>query len=152
MSGANPIPIALLVCDSLYQEPGGKQALIGLFNRISAAQFPATHPRMVIFVSLTEVLPRTRCRLDIVHSESEAPVFNAPAPVLDEGGPTLIHDIAFQLDGVRFPEPGRYFIRFFANDHPIVMRPFDVVRSGSAPTQGGAMTNPATGSGGGGGR
>lgn len=121
-----PVPIALVVCDNVYTEPGGKQALVGLFNRISARKFPAIHPRLCVFVSLTEALPGTKCKLDIVHAETDEPVLAAEGPMPRDLGPIAVWDLVFRFENVHFKEPGKYYVRFFGNDTIILQRPFEV--------------------------
>lgn len=124
-----PSPIALVVCDNIYSEPTGKVALVGLFNNISARQFPASHPRLVVFVSLTGVRKGMTGKLDIVHSETDNPIVEARGGFDQNVGPTDIVDMSFILNNVTFPEPGMYYIRFFGNGHPLLMRPFVVGKS-----------------------
>lgn len=121
-----PVPIALVVCEAVYREPGGKQALVGLFNRISAKRFPAIHAKLCVFVSLTEVMPGTKCRLDIVHAETDEPVVVAQGPMPKDAGPIAIWDVVFSLENLQFKEPGKYYVRFFGNDVIILQRPFEV--------------------------
>lgn len=121
-----PSIIALVVCDNIYTEPGGKNALVGLFNGITAESFPARHPRIAVFVSLTGVRPKTTGKLDIVHGETDEPIIEAKGTFGDQIGPTDVVDMSFLLDNVIFPKPGTYFIRFFGNEQPLVLRPFNV--------------------------
>jgi hypothetical protein len=124
-----PSPIALVVCDALYQDPSGKSALVGLFNRLVAARFPATHPQMCVFASVTEVRAGTRFRLVVEHAENGTRVAELSAGPPPETGvdPTAVLDLRFILQGLTFPEPGRYYIQFWANDHLLLQRPFDAV-------------------------
>ena len=43
-----PVLAYTLLCDDIRQELGGKFSLMGLFETISSAVFPAVHPRFVI--------------------------------------------------------------------------------------------------------
>jgi hypothetical protein len=113
----------------VYEEPGGKIALVGLFNRITASQFPAKHPRMVIYVSLTGVREGVTGRLDIVHGETDEPIAGASGGFPKAIGPTSVVDMTFVLNELVFPEPGTYYIRFFGNEYPLVMRPFEVSKA-----------------------
>jgi hypothetical protein len=122
-----PVGIALVLCDNVYTESAGKQALIGLFNRIMAKKFPATHPRLCVFVSLTEVMPGTKCQLDIVHSETDEPVVRIEGPMPEGPGPIAVWDVVFPLETLVFMEPGTYYVRFFGNGQIILQRPFEVV-------------------------
>lgn len=123
-----PVPIALVICDNVYTEPGGKQALVGLFNRISARKFPAVHSCLCVFVSLTEALPGTKCKIDIVHAETDEAVVVAEGPMpSDDAGPIAVWDFVFRFENVNFKEAGKYYVRVFGNDTIILQRPFEVV-------------------------
>jgi hypothetical protein len=123
-----PSPIALVVCDALYQEPSGKTALVGLFNRLVAAKFPATHPQMCVYASVTDVRAGTKFRLVIEHAEHGTRVAELAGPPPEAvANPTTILDLRFILQGLTFPEPGRYYIQFWADDNLLLQRPFDAV-------------------------
>ena len=126
-STVKPVPIALVVCDTIYQEqPGGKTALVGLFNGILARGFPATHPRMAVFVSVTGVREGSTAKLEIAHAENDKVIVSLQGPFPAKFAPTAVIDMNFVLNNVTFPEEGTYYIRFWANDHLLVMRPFEV--------------------------
>jgi hypothetical protein len=125
-SSIKPSPIALVVCDAVYQEPGGKTALVGLFNNIRTRVFPVTHARICVYSSVTDIHPGTNFRVDIVHSETERPVAMLEGPAPEGTMPTTICDFVFEINNATFPEAGRYYIRFFGNDHLLLQRPFEV--------------------------
>jgi hypothetical protein len=126
-----PAPIALVVCDSIYSESKGKTALIGLFNRVIAASFPATHAQLCVYASVTEVRADSKFKLDIVHSESDHPVVSLKGRPSGEVDPLTICDFNFELHNVVFPEPGLYFIRFWGDEYLLLQRPFQVVQAKS---------------------
>ena len=122
-----PAPIAVVICDIVYSESGGKTALVGLFNRITASRFPATHPRLCVYASATDIRPNTLFKLDIVHSETDHVVVTLEGPPPEETTPLTICDVTFDLRNLVFPEQGRYFVRFWGNEDILIERPFDVV-------------------------
>ena len=122
-----PVAIALVVCDNVDQSSSGKRALVGLFDRISAVRFPAVHPRLCVYVSITDVRRFTHCKLDIVHGETDKPIVVSQGPMPEEGGPIAVWALVFELEGLQFPEPGTYFVRFFGNDQILVQRPIEVI-------------------------
>lgn len=123
-----PTPIALVLCDNIYQEPGGKTALVGLFSRIEAQTFPVTHPRLAVFASVTGLRSGSRARLEIVHGEDDRVIVWAEGPFPDEADPLSTVDMHFTFNNVVFSEPGMHFLRFWGNDHLIMMRPFVIDR------------------------
>jgi hypothetical protein len=122
-----PVGIALVICDSVYADPGGKRALVGLFDAISARNFPVVHPQLCVFGSLTEVMHGTECRVDIVHSETESVVAVA-ASLSPPGNPIKVWEFTHTFKAVRFDEPGTYFVRVFGNGAIVLQRPFRVAR------------------------
>lgn len=124
-----PAPIALVVCDNVYQEPGGKAALVGIFNRIVADKFPIKHSRLCVYASVTDVHPGTKFRLEIVHSETDEHVAALGGPPPQGTNPTTICDFNFVLQNLIFKEPGLYYIRFWGDEHLLLQRPFEVTEA-----------------------
>lgn len=130
-----PVIIALVVCDNIYSEPGGKSALVGLFDNIRARTLPAKHPKLAVYVSVTDVEPGSHAKLDIVHAETDALVVSGEGPFPADTERLDIVDMQFVLNNVAFREAGLYFVRFFCNGHILVQRPLRViVPSESTPT------------------
>lgn len=122
-----PTPIALVLCDNVYRASNGKQALVGLFNQLFATAFPATHPRMCVFVSITSIRPSTDCSLDIVNAETDEAVVTILGPVPQGIPPTSVWDVVFELPPLTFPSAGRYYVRFLGNGQVLMQRPFEVI-------------------------
>lgn len=125
-STVKPTPIALVVCDNIYHEPSGKVALVGLFNNIATDQMPAKLHRMAIFASLTDLRDGSTAKLEIVHGENDRIIVAAQGPFPKGYTPLTVIDMNFIFNNVTFPDVGTYFIRFWANDHLLLMRPFEV--------------------------
>ncbi len=122
-----PTSIALVVCDNVYQESGGKRALVGLFNQVFSTEFPAHHHKVCVFVSITSLRPGTICKLDIVNAETDAAVVSVQGPLPDDQ-PTTVCDLVFELRNLVFTEPGTYYVRFWGNDHILMQRPMEVLQ------------------------
>ena len=127
-----PTPIALVLCDNVYKASNGKQALVGLFNRVVATSFPAIVPRLCAYVSITSVRPNTTVEFEIVHGETDEPVIrvNGPAPS-SLGDPTTVWDAVFEMEPIVFPTAGRYYARFLGNGQTLVQRHFEVIDANS---------------------
>jgi hypothetical protein len=123
-----PQGLALLLCDNLYVDRRGKRALVGLFNRITAPEFPATHARMVVFVSVTDLRPNSVLKLDISDAETDEPLFQAEGPPPEEAGPIAILDLVFDIENLTLPREGIYWVRFWGNNRPVIERPIEVVK------------------------
>ncbi len=125
-SSIKPTAIALVVCDNIYSEPGGKTALVGLFNGIAAHKFPVKHPRMAVFASVTDLREGSTAKLEIVHAETDGVVVSAEGPFPEGYSPITVVDMNFIFNNIVFKEEGTYFVRFWANEHLLMMRPVQV--------------------------
>ena len=124
--GIKPTFISLVVCDNIYRAPDGKTALVGLFNGITVGGFPANHPRLAIFASVTGLRGDSSGKIEIVHAETDESVVTGEGKFPDESEPLDVLDMNFILSNVVFPREGTYYVRFWANEHLMAMRPFDV--------------------------
>src|SRR5690606_23798218 len=53
---SKPQLLAWITCDGVHIDPGsGKHTLLGVFSNIKARRFPVVHPRMVWFITLTDL-------------------------------------------------------------------------------------------------
>lgn len=107
------IPVAFLA-DEANVSTEGKLNVMGIFDRIAAAQFPVVHPRMVFAFRVEadaadggRVFP---VRVRLLDDRGEA-LFDATGdlapPVVPAGEFSTANQI-FALVGVQFPRPGAY--------------------------------------------
>jgi hypothetical protein len=126
----NPVAIALVICDSLYRDvPGGKPALVGLFSHITASRFPALHPRMCVYVAVTDVSQQVAFRLEIVNPENDQAVVMLKGPAPRDVSRLQVLDMHFDLRDLVFPSAGLYFVRFWGNDSLILQRPLQLLEA-----------------------
>ncbi len=118
MAAEKPPPdvLALLVCDQIITDRlTGKQSLIGMFSRIHARGFPATHPQVCVFVALTEGYGETEFTIRIVDADDER------APIVEGRGkvgfknPRAIANLALQFHGLAFPSSGEYRVQLLSD-------------------------------------
>ena len=124
----SPVGLAIIVCDQIIEDKlTSKKSLIGIFNQITAANFPCTHPRVSVFVCLTEGRGDYTARLRIVHDETETVVtdLNGPSKFLDANA---VVELNFDLIGLTFPQPGLYSIEFYCDDALVLERRFHVAK------------------------
>ena len=103
-----------VLADEANVSQEGKLNLMGIFDRIAAAEFPVVHPKMV-FAFRVEADSGDSGRAFPVHvameDEDGTPIFQAQgeiaAPPVPPGEFTTANQI-FALVGVQFPRPGIY--------------------------------------------
>ena len=114
------------VCDYAFQAEGGKACIIGIFSQINAAEFPATHPHMVIAVQLRgqphEVIP---VRIAIERPDGEELLAADGQVSAGADGGAFIN---FNLLSIQFPEPGRYTVKVLSAERPLATLSFHARR------------------------
>ena len=118
MAVQRPAPdvLSMIVCDLIITDRmTGKQSLIGMFSRIHARGFPASHPQLCVYVALTEGYGETQFTIRIVDANDERP------PIVEGKGkvrfqnPRAIANLALQFHGLTFPKPGEYRVQLYSN-------------------------------------
>ena len=116
-----PYPIAMVVCDSIHRDPGtGKAFILGCFSVIHAKQFPATHQKMGLYVSITNGRGDVPVRVALVDADEEREPILSLEQVVEFDDPRLVAELTFEMHGVTFPEPGEYRFQLFALDEFIM--------------------------------
>ncbi len=122
--GFRPTLLAILTCDAAIQDSATKKfTLFGLFNRLSANEFPCTHPSLHVFVSLTNGHGKAPAALRLVRRETNQVIFEAKGEI-HFPSPLAVAEMHFALKNLRFPAAGPYSFDFYCNDHLIGSRPF----------------------------
>jgi hypothetical protein len=124
------IGLALIVCDEVIEDKlTSKKSLIGMFNRITAIEFPCKHLGLHVFVSLTGGRGERNVELRCVDQSNLKPLFGAKGKIKFIN-PNAIVEINFHLQNAVFPKPGKYAFEFFCEDDWVLARPFIVVKQG----------------------
>lgn len=111
-----PDVLALIVCDQIITDRmTGKQSLIGMFSRVHARLFPASHPQLSVFVMLTDGHGKTELMIRIVDSnEARAPIVEGKG-IVDFKNPRAIAHLALQFHGLVFPQSGEYRVQLWCH-------------------------------------
>lgn len=128
-SPPHPAINAMLICDqALVEEATAKSTLVGVFETISAFQFPARHGPLCVYAKVTDAEGSYRMRLELVRLEDLSVIgqgqFNATF-----GNRMGSAELVFQLYGLSFAEPGRYEFRLYANDRWMGSKALNVARA-----------------------
>lgn len=116
MNLPKPDVLAMLVCDQIITDRlTGKQSLIGMFSRIHAMGFPATHPQLCVFVALTDGHGKTDLTIRVVDSnEARPPIVEGKGSVTFKD-PRTIANLFLQFHGLVFPQPGEYRVQLYSD-------------------------------------
>ena len=112
----NPEVLALIVCDQIITDRlTGKQSIIGMFSVIHSPRFPAAHPQLSVFASLTGGHGQVKLMIRIVDvNEARPPLVQGQGEV-QFANPLAIANLALQFHGLMFPEPGDYRVQLLSN-------------------------------------
>ncbi|MBP3959434.1 hypothetical protein J8F10_29675 [Gemmata sp. G18] len=127
MNGPEPVVLAVVLCDAVHTDHAtGKRTLLGTFSRINASHFPVTHPRMAVYVCLTECHGDLPLTFRIADASDDRAIFEA-SNVIEVGDPLAVVELDIQLGALTFPEPGEYRVQILSNGPPLLERRLLVV-------------------------
>ena len=111
----HPALNAMLICDlALQEQVTGKTSLVGIFETVSAYQFPARHGFLSVYVKLTDVQGEYHLRLELVRLEELKVV--GQGQIRATFADRMVHaELVFQIGDIVFEGEGRYEFRLYAN-------------------------------------
>jgi hypothetical protein len=117
---SKPQLLAWLTCDGVHIDPAtGKHTILGVFSNIPAHRFPATHPFMVWFMTLTDCSAgphKVRILLGLEPTRMQ-PLLER---TFESPGPLQRINLINELCNLTFPEAGDYSILIEVDDEPIL--------------------------------
>ena len=124
-----PILKAMLLCDQTIVEEGTrKRSLIGLFDRVKAAQFPTMHPSMSVYVQFREIEGTFDFTLELFDLNSAKTVHKAMVKNFKVQDKSRDCELVFNIMSVRFEREGEYEFRIYVNDMIFGQKSFQVTR------------------------
>ena len=124
----SPLGLAIIVCDQIIEDKlTHKKSLIGIFNQIASTNFPCRHPRVCIFVSLTEGRGGYTARLRLSHDATGTVVADMHGQIQFPDINAVV-EFSFDLVGLQFPQPGLYSIEFYCDEMLVLERRFHVIQ------------------------
>ena len=131
MANHRPPPdiLSLIVCDQIITDRlTGKHSLIGMFSRVHARRFPAAHPQLCVFASLTEGHGEVELTIRIVDAnEARAPIVEGKGKVQFKD-PRAIAHLALQFHGLTFPQPDGYRVQLWAGSELLREARLDLIK------------------------
>ena len=125
-----PILKAILLCDhTLIEEGTHKRSLIGLFDNINAAQFPATHPSMSVYVQFREIEGTFDFSLELFDLTEGKVLNKAVIRQYRVQNRSQDCELVFNLMSVKFDRPGEYEFRIYVDDQVFGQKSFKVTNS-----------------------
>ena len=111
-----PDVLSLIVCDQIITDRlTGKQSLIGMFSKVHAFNFPATHPQLCVYVCLTDGHGRNEITIRIIDSNEVRNAIVEGKGTVQFNDPRAVANLFLQFHGLTFPEPGEYRVQLYAD-------------------------------------
>ena len=128
---SKPQLLAWLLCDAVHIDPGtGKHTILGVFSNIMAKHFPVVHPRMVWFLTITDVAAGKH-RMKI----SMARELDDPKPLIEREfesqGPLVRINLINEIHNLSFAGPGNYAILIEIDDETLLATDLTVAEPNS---------------------
>ena len=116
-----------LLCDDVRQETGGKISLMGIFENVYAASFPAVHPSLATVNEWTDGTGEFDVTLRILSPDRKT-IIRETVTRLKLGDARYKHrDISIHLN-LEFREPGTYWIENYLDGLLVNSVPLHVIR------------------------
>ncbi len=105
-----------VICDDIRREDNGKFMLIGLFEAIGSAVFPAVHSKLFIANRWCKWDGEFKERTRIIFSETKEIIAESAEVAVSLKDFSTHHTVISQFNNIRFPEAGKYFVEILFND------------------------------------
>lgn len=124
--GEGPVCVATLICNEVIEDKrSGNKTVVGIFNAVGATSLPATHPRMTIMTSITNVDRELPLKL-LMRGPEGKELVQADATVPGRN-PGDVIDLLFELNSITFTEFGDHTVEIRMGDQTIGARRFQVI-------------------------
>ncbi len=126
MAASKPIVMSINVCDEIIRDEISKKiSLIGLFSQIQTATFPAHHPSLHVYVSLTDGHGNYDGELRFVNENNNSIIASMKGKVPFKT-PLQTVELNFAINNLKFEKPGKYRVEFFCDGEPVGSKQFIV--------------------------
>lgn len=118
-----PSVYALVLCGMVYRDSrSGNWTMVGTFDTIHAAQYPAQHAPIAVYVALTEVHGQSSFRIRFVRADDDEGAIAEIGGRLSAPDPMAVVELGANFPGVVFPEEGEYRVQLVVSDVILIER------------------------------
>ena len=125
-----PLCVAIVLCNEIIEDKRtSNKTLVGLFNSVGVSALPATHPRLFLLASLTNLREDLPVSLS-VRSHTGRELLRVEGAVSSGGDPLAVVDLVLEVLGLTVQEEGVHFVDVLSGDVLLGSRRFTVTRQG----------------------
>ncbi len=126
-SADKPIGIALIICDRVITDAvTHEKTLVSTFNQVLASRFPCVHPRLTLFVAVTNGRGTAEAEIKCVNETDQNTEIFAMKGAIPFQDPNHVVEMSFQFNNVTFAKPGLHSIEFLCDGELILQSRFEV--------------------------
>ena len=130
LSSDRPICVAIVICNEIIEDKRtSNKTLVSLFNSVGVPALPATHPRLFLMASLTNLREDLRVTFSI-KGPSGQEALRVNGEVSSGGDPLTVVDMVVEVLGLPIGEEGVHFVDVLTGDALLGSRRFTVRRLG----------------------
>jgi len=124
-----PALVHTILCDDVRQEMGGKFSLMGLFESISAENFPAIHPRFAILNEWAGGRGEFFTRIRLLAPDRKTVLAESEAKFTLYNENQRHRDISVRFN-TTFPAPGTYWLEMLLDTEQVALIPLPIQQVG----------------------
>ncbi len=126
-SADKPIGIALIICDRVITDVvTHEKTLVSTFNQLLASRFPCVHPRLTIFVAVTNGRGTAEAEIRCVNESDQDTAIFGMKGAIPFSDPNHVVEMSFQFNNLTFPKPGPHSVEFLCDGELILQSRFQV--------------------------
>lgn len=116
-----PQLLCWLICDAVHLDPAtGKHTILGVFSNIRGREFPMVHPRMVWFLTLTDVTVGKHTLGLFMGPPAQEPR-KLVEREFESKSPLHRINLINEIQNLGFKEPGQYAITVEIDGDPLLV-------------------------------
>ncbi len=126
-----PQVLAWITCDSVYVDPAtGKHTLLGIFSNLRAKEFPVTHPRMIWFLSFSDLTAGSHAlKITIGLPMADEEPRTIIEKTFDSPGPQHRINLINDIHNLKFETPGNYSILIEIDEQLVLASTFPITQA-----------------------
>ena len=115
VAAPTPVLIAFLVCDQIIEDaPTGKKTIVGVFDRITSANFPASHAPSSLYVKLIDCEGDYEVKIEFAQVSTQAIQLEWTGTCSSQNRHEYT-ELVLSWPPLPLPDPGEYEFRLWMN-------------------------------------
>lgn len=112
-----PRLLSFLICDQVITDiRTKKQTIVGIYENISAHQYPARHPKLTLYAQFSNGRGSVKGRVRVTKiGEEEKEIFSIEGPIVFKDI-REVKALILDINGFVFPEEGEYRFQMYVDD------------------------------------